>query len=75
MTYAALRSSPKKYKSRPPASNRAARAAWDALSREGARPIQSMGLLEGLWMCLLPDGTTDYVEASWARATTLAQKP
>lgn len=61
MTYAAFRTSPKEYRSRPPARCRAARVAWDVLSQDG--PIKRMGLIDGQWMCQRPGGSWDEVEA------------
>jgi hypothetical protein len=66
MTWAAFRTSQKFYRSRPPAGCRAARFAWDWLSQEG--PIDSMRLVEGLWLCERPgEETLDDVDATWVR--------
>lgn len=70
MTYAAFRTSPKRYTRRPPAANQAARLAWDCLTENGSREIVSMGLLDGLWICELPDGSLGDVEADWIASLT-----
>jgi len=65
MTYSFFRTSQKHYYSRPPASSKAARIAWDVLSTEGE--LVSMRLLDGMWMCKRKDGKMDEVDASYVR--------
>lgn len=65
MSYAAFRNGMKTHLERPRANERAARLAWDVLSRHGE--IVSMKLLDGYWMCDRPDGSLDDVEASIIR--------
>lgn len=65
MTYAAFRSSDKFYRSRPPANCRAARYAWDLLSKEG--DLVFMRLLDGIWWAEDASGETYDVEASYIR--------
>jgi hypothetical protein len=62
MTYAAFRTSEKFWRSRPPANCPAARDAWDYHAKTG--PIASMRLLDGLWMCMRPDGGLDAFDHS-----------
>ncbi len=72
MTYAAFRTSRKKYTVRPPASCKAARWAWDLLVEDS--PIRSLGLIDGLWMCERKNGETDAVGAQEARWATTTQE-
>jgi hypothetical protein len=65
-----LMTSDRRYLRRPPANCQAARIAWDILTRNGERPIVSMRLLDGLWMCKLTDGSLDEVEAGWVTNMT-----
>ncbi len=47
MVWAAFRTSGKRYRARPPANCRAARAAWDVFAAEG--PVEWLQLLDGHW--------------------------
>lgn len=69
MSYSALRSSPKRYASRPAAKFQAARGAWDVLAQNPSRLV-SLGLLDGLWIGVYEDGSMDDVEAGWITALT-----
>lgn len=70
MAHAAVRTSDKFYVARPASHCSAARVAWDILTENGERPIVSMRLLDGLWMCELLDGSLDEVEATWVNSLT-----
>ena len=65
MTYAAFRSGTKTHTCRPHANEKAARMAWDVLSSRGA--VVDMKLVDGLWMCMRPDGELDDVGADTIR--------
>ena len=66
------RSSDKFYRERPSSRHKAARMAWDHLAKRG--DIDSLRLLDGLWMCKRPDGTLDDVEAVVIRDMVRAQQ-
>lgn len=55
-----FRDGTRRYKSRPPANCRSARAAWDHHAVDG--PIVWLQLLDGYWGCERPNGDIDEVE-------------
>jgi hypothetical protein len=65
VTYAAFRNGTRTYRGRPASKNRAARAAWDILAKEGE--IVTLHLHDGYWCCQRPDGSWDDVENSLIR--------
>lgn len=65
MNHAAFRSSHRVYAKRPPASNRAALYAWDALA-----PVVSLHLADGYWCGEKPGGDWDEIEATLVRQKT-----
>ena len=65
MPYAFQMSSPKRYTERPPANCRAARWAWDRLSKDG--PILVLWLGEGYWTAQRDEDTYDSLDATVAR--------
>lgn len=64
MTVGMLRWGTRVYTSRPPANCRAARWAWDHLSKKG--PIRDMHLMDGYWTCMRMDGELDDIENTYA---------
>jgi len=68
VTYAVFRTSSKFHRQRPPSGEKAARYAWDLLSKRGE--ISSMRLLDGYWMALRPNDDLDAVGADHVRYMT-----
>ena len=64
MTVGMLRNGTRVYMARPPANCRAARDAWDRLSRRGT--IQDMHLMDGYWTCQYVDGEIGDIENTFA---------
>jgi hypothetical protein len=65
MTCAAFRTGTKTHTQRPSKSEQSARMAWNAMASDG--PIKDMKLVDGLWMCMRPDGSLENIDASAVR--------